>query len=885
MSEITFFSKMEQAINSDLFSNIQFTDSELGEIVDKATFYILYRDKNNITNSDSIYVALAIVNLSKNYSGEDSRFWEYIFKSLLLPQKQIYQNYIYAAIEHLYVDYLKRDLFTTQTGRTSYYSTILAHALAPKDTLMSLFKLLYNIYVESLMEVYIKNDIVTKLITERLKNILEHNETTAKDILKIDSLQYVIRSSIRYLITYEPHVFIRVIDNVFSYFDGQDINMEFGYLNLLLEEWSRREKIDRREKVQKKQRIREQFSSFDKLKPRYQIVNDNLTLVVPNIHLEKDYSSSFRCEYSYCGIDRRVDLYTFGNSLVKNIRSFSIDVLIKYIKEDSVVGLNIKIFHGSSILYDSEEFLYFTSILLKDNIQVKGYVIKPGFYSIFTTLVNEADSSNELTYKFRNTYTLSISDDTYIRLGDDLWSTGSESEKQDIIIRTNRVPNFYFIDDKDNDIEVIQGFKSLKIVSRDLEKLNSVRVLINNEFIDLALINSHNIIELTEFPDVFVSYGLKKIAFINLQTQERLSVRNYFVIPDCKIEYSQPIFYEGKNQVKINGIIYKISGIEPLYLSIEDNNFRLELPFLSWSWRELSNQISKYKDIIWIGDISTASPLIINVPPQYFDSTVMSIENISILRDKSGSFALGEALNTNQFPRLNQTYYRVVAKADHLNLIFPLFDIYYKELFLGSPYIYKDGSLLSWDVTDSYVGSKDSKFKVDLISNDSNYSFEFCRRDEVDAPEVVDGIYSLKVFRVSENAFLDEDILLYEEDEIVIGDENINRFKDCTILINKAQLSECPKKIKLPEYKLITIEYLENNGFPEFSGQLINTRDHSTLFKVRITIKDNHVLWLKRDHNGALVDVNVDTNKSTLTVKPENGNTVVGVNYFYYKED
>jgi len=885
MSKSTLSNKMEQAVKSDLFSNVLFNNEELNEIVNKAGFLIVNCDKSYISDEDSIFITIAIVNLSKQYGGDDSRFWEYIFKCLLLPQKPTYQNYIYAAIEHLYSDYLKRELYLTQTGRTSYYSTILAHALAPKDTIMSLFNLLYYTYKESLKEVYIKNDSVTRLIASRLKGVLEHSETNTRDILKIDSLQYVIRSSIRYLIFYEINIFVQIIDNVFSYIDGQEINTDFVYLNILLDEWSKKEKVDRRLAVQRRSRTREQFTSFPNLKPKYQIIDDNLILVVPNIHLDKDYHSSFRCDYSYCDIERHMDLYTFGNALVKNIKSFNITILDKYLKINEEVNLNIKIFNGTELLYDSGKSLCFTSVLFKDNVQVKGYVIKPGFYTAYTTLQDEADKNSDLVYKFRNTYTFTISDDSEIRLGDDLWSTGSESEKQDILVRVNKVPNLYYIDEKNNDIEAILGFKSIKVITHNLESMHSLRVNINNdEFFDIELTENHNIIEMTDFPHFLDSFGVKRIAIVNNITQERLIIRNFFVIPDCKIEYSQPIFYGAKCSVKINNIIYRVKDSGPLFLGIENDKFRLELPFLSWSWGEYQHQISGIDDIIWIGDITAASPLAVDLPSRFFDDAMIKIDNVFFKRDKSGYFPLGEILS--QFSNSNRQFISVDARVNETNQEFSMFRVYCHEQFVSEPCLYKENTTISWDVTDCYVGSKESRFRVKMVNDANNYEFEFGICDEVEYSEFVDGLYDIEVFRVSEDVFSGNDVLLYREKELLVGDENINRFRSHNILIYKAQLADSSRKtVKLPEYLVTSIEYIENNGFPEYRGQLRCTKDKSTLFKVRITIKDNHVLWMKRENNGELDNVNIDTSRSQLTVKCENDNNIASVNFYYYKEN
>lgn len=135
-------------------------------------------DDTRITRREEVVLVLETIELLKSWSTDlldndgASTFWKYIFmqygfnpENSEVAEKRLYSRFR-SAIKNTLGSY-KRFFAPVETQR--YYTSLLLHALAPKQSIDSLFNILFDFYVKNLDFQYVVEDISYKVFTKGMR--------------------------------------------------------------------------------------------------------------------------------------------------------------------------------------------------------------------------------------------------------------------------------------------------------------------------------------------------------------------------------------------------------------------------------------------------------------------------------------------------------------------------------------------------------------------------------------------------------------------------------------------------------------------------------------------------------------------------------------------
>ena len=224
-------------------------------------------------------------------SVENKNFWEYICNQYALPYDRSFGNsHVYRIFRHAIKSTLKRHKrFIVESDKKTYYTTMLAHALAPKTKFYALFEQIFAFYAKTLQYQYIRNDPAFRAFSYAMKNRFNSSRSRSDDTVHIKSVQS--SSAIKSLFSNCPEymaVFVeRVVYAIDSLVALGSIHETF-YIDTLLVNWydnrSREERSsDRRERSRASaEKVVTEFSS---IRSTYRCESGQVSLLIPSIRL------------------------------------------------------------------------------------------------------------------------------------------------------------------------------------------------------------------------------------------------------------------------------------------------------------------------------------------------------------------------------------------------------------------------------------------------------------------------------------------------------------------------------------------------------------------------------------------------------------------------
>jgi len=262
---------IENLANLAFLGEISFTNTEQEELIDNLREIIIENEKISSLEDRTIMI-LALICIVRKWQGSELNFWQYILMKLdvrINPTKVFY-----SAISE-YLSSQNRVLYRTSENKSSYYSTLLAQSLGPKESMYVLFDLLYTIYEESLLRDYKPGDVVFRNIAINLKSKLHNDIQNTSDIdFNVGSTMYKFKSSIRMLIDQDTDNFAKLIDKIMSIFNDNETSEQSSYLKILLREWYESNK----DRIRASSSKRSYQLDIDSWKPKFSIDNNKIKI-------------------------------------------------------------------------------------------------------------------------------------------------------------------------------------------------------------------------------------------------------------------------------------------------------------------------------------------------------------------------------------------------------------------------------------------------------------------------------------------------------------------------------------------------------------------------------------------------------------------------------
>lgn len=841
---------------------------------------ILERGKATFTIGEASLIIMTFVNLVKRWNGDESNFWDYIKKQLELDEFK--PSDVYDVIYH-YLRNQGRLLYRSE-HKNSYYSTLLAQALSPKETMFELFNLLYKVFQESLLGDYEKNDEAFRVISQNLKDKISGDKNDESKIELVDSSVYRLRSSVKYIIEHDLERFILLVDDIMSFFDNpQSISID-DYLGVLLNEWIR--KANETLEV-KKERTRNRFTTLKLWTPKYILENDKLYIKIPMIRLH-DYSNAKKYEYGIKlgGKYTRGSLIVGGTVLFKYIKEFLLEVDISDLQENEIIDCQLEFYADERLIFDSQDFLKRTAIFFSNQLEVKTDSLTNGKYTIITPFIDNLEEIDS-HYLSRMRYEVIVDDEFGLKINDDYYfSVQKDAERSaNIIVKIFGIKDsdLYFVPAKsDSQINIYRKIDSL-IINKKNTQLEAIRV-------SITLIDSEEIINLMHTFGDEVNYeidlndylndyqGQIKFVVSDVLSGQRYSLTNVYLDNSIRIENSGRWIYEGNLFQKFNGLQYYFNPENNVISIPYEKGILIVTPnYLKWSFEDCNEMIKSNKIYFWHKDLKANSVLKISSNNDCDAELIVNNESKRI--SLNTEINLSSILDSYRIDNEDELI-KVDVRIDQYS--YHLFTIAYQERFTNNPFFEKIDNALIYDISKDYIGSRNSKFILRLENSYSYYEYEIDLVGEISDFCVKDDYYDVTISKINDDVFSLESEVLFNE-KLLIGDDSLYRFIDKKIDLKKCKLKKDKRqKYKLKEHFIENIEYIGNDGFPYYHAIMKNgKRSDSVWFEVynkaSLLVKKRHPY-----HNETKY-LHYDKEANALTTKYNDEQSIFEIEYIYYR--
>lgn len=254
-----------------------------------------------ITKREEVTLVLETVQLLKSWSTDllDSAgagtFWKYIFMQYGFhpenseeAEKRLYARFRLAIRSTL--NSYRRFFAPAETQR--YYTSLLLHALAPKQSIEALFNILFDFYVKNLDFQYVVEDISYKVFTKGMRarwdtRVVKDEHLQLRSDTVFSGLQTLFRERPGYMAVLADTI-VKKMDALLRGDSEVTFQIERNYWDRLLYEWYHKKSSTERIHVQGERRQHKAeyvATTADRIYVQYALINGAVGLSLPRIRL------------------------------------------------------------------------------------------------------------------------------------------------------------------------------------------------------------------------------------------------------------------------------------------------------------------------------------------------------------------------------------------------------------------------------------------------------------------------------------------------------------------------------------------------------------------------------------------------------------------------
>lgn len=873
----------KEIIREQLFIGLlKFNDDELEDLKSQSRELILSHRGLNLEEQTTVIIT--IVNILKRWDGNKSVFWEYITRQLDIEYKYVTTS-IYKIIL-AYFNNQNRIIYTSEHNKNSYYSTLLAQSLGPKKSMFDLISLLNIIYEDSLLFDYRKNDKAFKIIVNNLKNKINGDKSENDVVIDLGSIGiYNLKSSTRYLIVDDTERFLILMDQIMSFFSDSNNLLGNTYLQSLLKEWKSIQLVDEnKEKIKYTKKI----TDLENWKPKYKLNNRSLTLIVPFLRLN-DFSdlNNYEIKIKCHGSTKSERLRIGGNNLFKYIKEQEFFIDYTNLDMDNRLSIDLFIYADNKIIYRSESIKNNSIMFFKNGHEILDAQLKPGSYIGLTTFESIIESNRSAFRMSKYLYEIDIENDFSIEIDNDYFYSFQNneeiSEKLIAIVHGKQYKNSKFVlENSDYEYEIYQELENIEIKIFDNEiktfKVRFSGTKNGNIFHKDFIVNDDrdsfylDVLEIVrEFDD------LVRVSILNSETYMRYQVFAFVLLESLP---------------KITNVFYFdrcIKEVENQEYYFNDENKALIIPFCNGAIRtyvkylefKLNNEVTHNRSIekiLWHEDFDINSFFVIKTDVEEVLKVTFGNEMLEIKTNTR--FYFYNLLE--QIERKNTFDTKIKIKVLKNNEWNKIFEIGMKTSFCDKPIIESYGSDIYYDFSENYIGPNNPQLELILENDEYQNKYPVELSGEFNDETFLGGDYKVKIVRKNSNPFLVQNDQVLYSGIMKIGDDYIFEFHERILNLKKCNLkAEHKLHYKLPNYELRNIIFLEFNGFPQYTADLVLANKTE---KVIITVYNKAQLSLDKWIDKAEIrrKYNFDTNKNLLTLSKANNINIYEIDDIYF---
>lgn len=886
--------KTELVFNENsLIGNYDFTEDEYSLMVNYVSNLCnrFISSNSNFDPNTHKLIFTTLVEITKRWkevgineeNEENSRFWDYIFKTLI--GEEYFNQKLYNALTSIISQMDSNNkLLVVRTGK-KYYATLMMHAFAPRKSIYSFFDLCYNVFKKDLDFGFTSDDEwLCEIVSAEMKNVLGGGYREDK-LVSIGASAYSIKIGLRSFVLNEnlSIEFDKFTKNTFyninKLFNREGIEEKTRLERCIVDWWKNKAETEKLtgETIYKK---RVPTVSKQDITAKYIKIGDEVFLCIPSIRL--DNNSIMRL--SIYVNEKQVyseEMRTKRGELVVATKPIDFklnELLYSY----SLMNIRVEIQENETTIFNSEQSkttsLNREFILFDSEKEIFSQINKPTNYFVYSQDIDTLKSvPDELTTCGTNLYNI------YPNAGESLIGETKQvffvDKTKTASLGTNAcligsVADVEWILD---DISCVVYKNAVKLMIPEDFNLKALELRVDNKHYKLQELNYERIeLDCYQFGlkalGILYEYYPTKISLYSYEKEMILLTETIIVLPNLDIEFNNSFYYGDierritiKNENKPIELFWSNQENEVI-CPFNDGVLVITVPYLKWrinnnEWRnEPINKKIWYKNFIQNGDL-----LEIDNPKENEAISIFGKidgKPFKIAKNQSGKFEIGRAIYANESK--TDVYIRFFDGKNELTL----FHIATQEHFVENPLIYKDGKVY-WDVENTFIGDKDNEFFLIAKTRGKH------RRQKVGVTNIEFGHFEEDVYdiivKIKDKNIFSKEKEKYNtifEGNLIVGIPEKFRFKNKKIkLLNANCYTDKSSWISfIPKYFIDELQFVQEEENAYYIGRLcvidqngetrvLNTMEnekgiYDRINPIRIELRDNSTFWLVAGYRG-----------------------------------
>ena len=796
-----------------LAGEYQLTDAEdalLYQSASETVKKVLIDGGRTSVREDAVLV-LETINLLKGWSSEladegtSGSLWNYIFlqygfnpENSEAAANRLY-NYFRGAIKGTLAHYKR---FFAPEGTQRYYTSLLLHALAPKQSIESLYSILFDFYVKNLDFQYVTEDISYKVFTKGMRarwdsRVAKNDELQLRADAIFSGLQTLFKERPGYMAVLCDSI-VKKMDAILRNENTDLIDPDRNYWDTILVEWYQRKSSTERVQAQGEQRQRKTeyiATSADRIYAQYTIEHSSVGVAIPKIRLSKVaqqrpvikiYQSEL-CIYN-------AELSVTGDELCLTTRSRFIPFEEMSYDFSNPPAIRVEIHYDGELLYNSVEKLYRQYILLDasgtERTTHRGTIYLFASNSQEVTFPDDTDGIYSYPYPGQ-LYRINLDEVSSAAIdGREIFVCASTAAQFRHHTSLRKAASAQVIH-QGTSFDIFPAPFQLFIVLPEGEK--SIRYQFSIDGVRHnadAFCEGGNELEIPSEND-----GLCHcVRIIDLATDLVKYEFNYIVLADFNVTLNAPIYYADGSQATAN-ILFAAKHFH-YSLVLEDTSDSIIVPVSGMAWQLelyiplvhctlMGYNAFKSSNMIWHKSIPHDEFVQLTLPEGWDGQLMLGTRPIPEVNP--GYFELGNVLHALTAPQAEYDLWLSLKSTmgEHLNR--KITTIVCKPTFATPPIEVIDNAL-RWQPEGNYVGDSESTFQVEVQCPDGSidsYATSTESTTLASTSSYALGNYSYQVFLKKKGLFssgMNEFVFkgsycvgnplewLYDGKELIIGD-------------------------------------------------------------------------------------------------------------------
>jgi hypothetical protein len=774
------------------------------------------RGHSNVCNFDHLAIFMIVIQYAKSWKRADNRgFWGYICAQFGYKNSEQLCLVLKNSVKESCRSY-NRLFIIDQDGDNSYYSTVLAHALAPDKSFYSLCDFLVKFYKNNLDCYVCADDPAIDRMVVVLRDRCQGTSIEQDEDIRgnVSGIQIGLRALLMLRPGYMRHLLTKTLHKIGSLLSGDELAGK-DYLDLLLTQWfiGKLTELPVKRGAPTHKRTTDIAFSHGKIRVEYMLNGGREPAIrIPSIRLASRENPVL---VAYCG---NSDVYKqtigiYGNDYAAT--SEEVIVPLSDLNEVDFTKLRVELSVSGKPIYVSERALCANALIFKGNKALTDKTIDEGNYTLFAPKSVSIRFQGNIEYQrrsyFAQLYDIFLQGDASVFIDGELMCCSRPSEGS-LRLKLPQSQLEYVSREGSFPLYAREGFSIS--AAGNLTGRNIIATTQNGE--KLALDYSDSNVYRISVPNI---NGCREISLTESDSGRVLDEARFYIVDDYSITFDKPYyletFDEGNLSFEIDGKVFELPlmGLgAKAKISYDNGEIHIQIPRI----RLLLDGNPLPKDVVWKGDISPSSSLRILCPESL--SVSVFIGDTRLLRTSAiGGFeyAFGNGVQSYDGTAEKLPVELLVAGSRHR-----MFDIVFKMSMTEPPIFNLNGSSLIWTNSHVFIGDSDARLRF-VFQPKLGTAFEFVT---IQSERVLSSNfptkaerYEYKIFAVTETVFGSAETFL-ARGSIILGDRAEVIFRGKTLLITRVLEEGNYTEIK-PVF-IEEIDYIgtENLGYTDLSG-------------------------------------------------------------------